>query len=195
MLLCSAVALPLAACAPKSAVVKEEIKSSVAEQKAASAKETVVVPEEKVAQEKVASSDLTAGAKKESVQYASLSPGDELTKKAVEAGKLYTVYFDYDKYTVKDTDKGHLDKDAQWLKINAKVQVKIEGHADERGDAEYNLALGEKRALTVKKHLEAMGINSSRLSTVSYGKEKPVDAGHNEDAWAKNRRAEFNIEK
>lgn len=200
-ILCAVFALTLAACAPKSAIVKEEIKSSVAEQKTTPATQaTVVVPEEKVTSEKIApekitSSELTAGAKKESsAKYASLAPGDELTQKAVEAGKLYTVYFDYNKYTIRDNDKDYLSKDASWLKLNAQVKVKIEGHADERGDAEYNLALGEKRAQTVKKHLEVMGINSSRLSTVSYGKEKPVDNGHNEDAWSKNRRAEFSIE-
>lgn len=199
--------LPLAAltvimisCAPK-AVVKEDISSQAAPAAEAGkeeAKGTVVVPEEKVATETITTQNAKAqeAAPKESAEkYSSLGPGDEITKMAEQTGKLEPVHFDFDKYNIRDEDKETLNKDAKWLKLNSAVRVRIEGHADERGDAEYNLALGEKRAESVKKFLEASGIKISRLSTVSYGKEKPVDPGHTEEAWAKNRRAEFDIQK
>ncbi len=73
------------------------------------------------------------------------------------------------------------------------VKIQIEGHCDERGTAEYNLALGERRANSAKKYLVSLGIPADRLSTISYGKEMPLDPGHNEEAWAKNRRAHFII--
>lgn len=187
-----ALGVMIASCAPK-AVVKEEITATI--EKPAQA-QTVVVPDEKVAGEKVTAEDLgSSEAKKGGTKYASLSADDEaISKKAEETGSLLAVHFEFDKHTIRDDDKGVLGKDASWLKVNASVKVRVEGHADERGEAEYNLALGEKRAVTVKAYLEAMGIGSDRLSTISYGTEKPVDPGHNEDAWGKNRRAEFTIQ-
>jgi peptidoglycan-associated lipoprotein len=80
---------------------------------------------------------------------------------------------------------------AKGLREHPEAQILIEGHCDERGTVEYNLALGDRRAKAVKDYLVALGIDSSRLSTISYGKERPLDDGHNESAWAKNRRAEF----
>lgn len=181
-------------CAKK--VVKEDIASNAAPE--AKQETAVAVPDEKPAAE-VKSEDL--GAKEASQEtpktgeskYASLSPGDELTKQAEKEGELYIVHFDYDKYNIRDEDKDLLNKNAKWLNLNSKVKVVVEGHADERGEAEYNLALGDKRAKIVVKFLESLGISKDRLSTVSYGKEKPLDPGHSESAWAKNRRAEFKI--
>lgn len=172
-------------------IVTEDISGSAADQN----KPAEVVSDEKPASEQVQSQDLAAGAAapKTGGEYASLSPGDTLTKQAVEKGELYTVHFDFDKYNIRDEDKPLLDKNAKWLNLNKKVKITIEGHADERGETEYNLALGDKRAKSVAKYLEALGVSKDRVATISYGEEKPVDQGHDEAAWAKNRRAEFKI--
>jgi peptidoglycan-associated lipoprotein len=102
---------------------------------------------------------------------------------------LADVRFEYDKYTLNNEAKAILAKNVDTLKSNPKVIVQIEGHADERGTVEYNLALGQKRATSVRNYLIAAGIDSGRVFTISYGKEKPLDPGHNEAAWEKNRRA------
>jgi len=158
---------------------------------------TEVIPEEVTAPEpmEVVSEDLGAesAAPKYTGRYKELSPGDGLTKLAENEGKLYTIYFDFDKYNIKAGEKANLDLNAKWLKLNNGVRIRIEGHADERGETEYNLALGDKRARTVSKYLGDMGVSSSRLTTVSYGEEKPAVNGHDESAWSKNRRAEFMI--
>ena len=103
------------------------------------------------------------------------------------------VRFDFDKYTLSEQARETLADHARKLSENPGVKLLIEGHCDEWGTIEYNLALGEKRAETVKQYLVSYGIDPSRLSTISYGKERPVDPGHNEAAWAKNRRCEFKI--
>jgi len=90
---------------------------------------------------------------------------------------------------------GALNELAAFLKANAGLKVSVEGHCDERGTNEYNLALGERRAKAAYDYLAAQGIDASRLSTVSYGEEKPADPGQNEEAWAKNRRDEFVLSK
>jgi peptidoglycan-associated lipoprotein len=103
------------------------------------------------------------------------------------------VQFDFDKYTLTEQARQILAGHARKLSENPAVKLLIEGHCDEWGTIEYNLALGEKRADTVKQYLVSYGIDSSRLSTISYGKERPLDPAHNEQAWAKNRRADFVI--
>jgi peptidoglycan-associated lipoprotein len=103
------------------------------------------------------------------------------------------VHFAFDSYTLSEEAKAILEQKATWLSTQADVAVQIEGHADERGTIAYNLALGERRANTVKQYLTTLGVGSDRLSTISYGEEFPVDTGHNEGAWAKNRRAHFAI--
>ncbi|HHI02170.1 MAG TPA: peptidoglycan-associated lipoprotein Pal [candidate division Zixibacteria bacterium] len=102
-----------------------------------------------------------------------------------------TVYYDFDKYNLVDSAKAALENNARVLKDNPSVMVKIEGHCDERGTVEYNLSLGEKRAKAAKDYLIDLGVDAGRLDIISYGKERPVDPGHNEAAWAKNRRAAF----
>lgn len=109
------------------------------------------------------------------------------------AGELEIIYFDYDKYSIRSDARAALKANAKWLKKNSSVSVQVEGHCDERGTTEYNLALGESRAKSVKEYLSRLGVSSSRLSTVSYGEERPQDAGQNESAWARNRRAVFVI--
>jgi len=114
-----------------------------------------------------------------------------LTMQVEDTGRLLVIYFDYDRYTINDDELDHLKENANWLLGRSDVDVKIEGHADERGTDEYNLALGERRATSVKKFLEDSGIDSTRLQTISYGEEKPADYGNNEEAWRLNRRVEF----
>lgn len=126
--------------------------------------------------------------------YASLTPGgDDLTRTAVERGQLLPIYFEYDKYTIRDADMENLTRNAKFLGLNGTIKVRIEGHADERGETEYNLALGDKRARSIMKYLLDMGIHVQRMDVVSYGEEKPAIDGHDEAAWSKNRRAEFVI--
>lgn len=98
------------------------------------------------------------------------------------------IFFDFDKYNVRADQRGQVEKWAAWLKRNPSVRVTVEGHADERGTREYNLGLGERRANSVKDALVASGIDAGRLTTVSYGKERPAVLGSNEAAWAQNRR-------
>ncbi|HEY3276478.1 MAG TPA: peptidoglycan-associated lipoprotein Pal [Syntrophorhabdaceae bacterium] len=102
---------------------------------------------------------------------------------------LKDVNFDFDKYAIRAGDGEILKGDASWFKANPGKKVKIEGHCDERGTVEYNLVLGQKRADSTKKYLQDLGIDGKLMDTVSYGKERPLDPGHNEAAWAKNRRA------
>lgn len=99
------------------------------------------------------------------------------------------VYFDFDRYDLKPDAKNTLSQLVPILKKFPEKNILIEGHCDERGTIEYNLALGERRAYSVKTYLLEAGIPENRIQTISYGKEKPVDLGHNEEAWAKNRRA------
>ena len=98
------------------------------------------------------------------------------------------VYFDFDKYNLKPDARGTLEKQAAWMKKYASVVISIEGHCDERGTREYNLALGERRANSVKDFLVQLGISPGRVKTISYGKERPVALGSNDQAWAQNRR-------
>ena len=126
--------------------------------------------------------------------------GDSASKTAIkyaatgsdagEAGDLRSVHFDFDKFALTAEAKTILQKNADWLKKNSK-KIQIEGHCDSRGTIEYNIALGEKRAATVKKYLVALGVKLDRINTISYGEERPLDSADTEAAWAKNRRANF----
>lgn len=111
----------------------------------------------------------------------------------LKAEQLQTVYFDFDKFNLRPDAMASLEMNYQLLKEFPDAIIKIEGHCDERGTVEYNISLGEKRAKAVMDYLVGIGINPARLSMISFGKERPVDMGHNEEAWAKNRRAEFRI--
>lgn len=100
-----------------------------------------------------------------------------------------TIYFDTDKYDIDAQDQAALQKQAQYLSQYANARATVEGHADERGTRDYNLALGERRANAAKNYLVSLGVPTARINTVSYGKERPVATGSNEQAWAQNRRA------
>jgi len=107
------------------------------------------------------------------------------------AGPLQTIYFDFDSSALTGAARATLEENSNWLKASDNVDIQIEGHCDERGGHQYNLALGERRARSVKDYLVALGINDSRVSIISYGKEKPSAFGHDDSAWSKNRRANF----
>ncbi len=110
-----------------------------------------------------------------------------------QAMGLQTVHFPYDSFTLDSSGKSTLKANADILKANANVKVQVEGHCDQRGGIQYNIALGEKRANAAKKFLEDNGIAGDRITTISYGKEKPLDASESEAAYAKNRRANFAV--
>ena len=99
-----------------------------------------------------------------------------------------TVHFDYDRYDIHDQDRAILQRQAAWLQKYPQVRVSIEGHCDERGTREYNLALGARRANAVKEYLVSLGVSSARVDTISYGKERPICTESTEDCWAQNRR-------
>jgi len=99
------------------------------------------------------------------------------------------VFFDFDRATIRPDQLPVLQRQAEWMGRNAGVRVQIEGHADERGTREYNLALGQRRANAARDVLVAAGVNGARISTISYGKDRPAALGSNEEAWAQNRRA------
>jgi len=107
----------------------------------------------------------------------------------LESRMLKDIYFDFDEYDVRPEDAEILKDTSALLMKYPSIKIQIEGHCDERGTVEYNLALGERRANSTKKYLVSLGISSDRIATISYGEERPLDPGHNEEAWAKNRRA------
>ena len=109
------------------------------------------------------------------------------------AFSLDPIYFDFDNSAIKPDAKATLDKNAEWLSGNPTAKIRIEGNCDERGTNEYNMALGERRANNAKLYLFNLGVSADRISTVSYGEEKPMYPGHDEAAWSKNRRADFKV--
>jgi peptidoglycan-associated lipoprotein len=111
-----------------------------------------------------------------------------------EIFKANTAHFDFDSSVVKAADKPKVSAVADYLKSHTPDRVEIEGHCDERGTEEYNRALGERRALALREELISFGIDPGRVDTVTYGKDRPVDTGHDESAWKKNRRGEFLLE-
>lgn len=112
-------------------------------------------------------------------------------KYAIENGLLGDVYFDFDKYDLRADSRQRLEKNAEFMKKYGNFVFGLEGHCDERGTNEYNMALGEQRALAARRYLVELGVGAARLGTVSYGEEQPLDPRSTEDAWAKNRRAHF----
>jgi peptidoglycan-associated lipoprotein len=127
----------------------------------------------------------TGGATPPMARTAEPTPGSEqdLVKNVGDR-----VFFDFDKSDIKPEGRTTLQRQAEWLKKYPNVTVTVEGHCDDRGTREYNLALGERRATAVKKMLVALGVSANRVSTISYGKERPAVVGDNEQAWAQNRR-------
>ncbi|MCA6071005.1 MAG: peptidoglycan-associated lipoprotein Pal [Endomicrobium sp.] len=140
-----------------------------------------------------------AGCKKQDIKHAVADNGieaiaftDEPSVRggAEEDSHLQTIYFAFDKSDLTNDSTNTLKENASYLISNPNLKVALEGHTDNRGTIEYNLALGQRRALKVKEYYALLGIEPNRIATISYGKEKPVDPNDDETAWAKNRRAE-----
>ncbi|HEX9860241.1 MAG TPA: peptidoglycan-associated lipoprotein Pal [Nitrospirota bacterium] len=125
-------------------------------------------------------------------------PGGEQKAEPVEPARaeqaLKDVYFDLDSFEITPSQTSVLEENSKWMKANKDAIVTIEGHCDERGTVEYNLSLGEKRANVAKDYLVSLGVDSSSIKTISLGKSKPADPGHDEAAWAKNRRDHFVVQ-
>jgi peptidoglycan-associated lipoprotein len=110
-------------------------------------------------------------------------------------GPLSDIHFGYNDYTINDQDGSVLKSNASWLQAHPQTKVQVEGYCDERGSEEYNIALGAKRAQAGKEYLETLGISSTRMSTISYGKELPLCQDHDESCWSQNRRDHFSVSK
>jgi peptidoglycan-associated lipoprotein len=110
---------------------------------------------------------------------------------AGDTGPLRDIFFDYDSFDLDDTARQTLQENAEWLKDHLTLRVEVEGHCDDRGTVEYNLALGAKRAAAAKNYLVDLGISRDRMTTISYGEELPVCQEESDDCWARNRRAHF----
>jgi peptidoglycan-associated lipoprotein len=128
---------------------------------------------------------------------AALDAGSDILSKSLEAlnaeSPLVDIHFEYDSANLTNTARERLSAHGRWLLAYPSIQILIEGHCDERGTVEYNLALGDRRAQAAYNYLVSLGVPTSRMKTISYGKEFPLDPGHNEEAWAKNRRDRFLI--
>jgi len=180
--------LLLAGC-PKTKVAVNRDQASVqsAEEAARREREAREAKERELAKLREEELQKPAGGEVEKTLVAKKEPGIE--GEVFETKLLKDIYFEFDKYEIRREDEAVLKENAVFLKNNPKMKVQIEGHCDERGTVEYNLALGERRANNTKKYLVSLGIPADRVSTISYGKERPSDKGHDEGAWAKNRRA------
>ena len=123
------------------------------------------------------------------------NPGgsEAAVRAALLADLANVIHFDYDQDAIKPEDRAILDRKADIMRANTALRIRISGHADDRGSDEYNLVLGNKRALAAKRYLESKGVAGTRIEVTSFGEERPVDPAANESAWAKNRRAEFEI--
>jgi len=167
---------------PKKTVMKDE--PSVKKEESAAAKAEA----ERIAKEREAKvREETTKKELEKSLVAKKEPGIEGV--VFESSLLKDVYFDFDKYDIRPADAAILKENAALLKKYTSIKIQIEGHCDERGTSEYNLALGERRANSTKNYLMSLGVSPERISAISYGEEKPIDPGHNEEAWGKNRRA------
>jgi len=183
----SMAALLAGGCANKEAVKKEEAVVPVAAEKVEPAKPV----EQAKPIEQVKPVEQVKPAQEESVKSAATG-----AKPAAAENRFETVYFDFDKSDLRQDARDVLSKNAETiLKSFAGAKLQIEGHCDERGSAEYNLALGERRATSAKNYLSTLGVKAENLSIISYGKEKPAVTGDDEAAWAKNRRAELVVVK
>ncbi len=135
------------------------------------------------------------GISEEEIAAADRAARERALQEAAKSAPFADILFEFDSYTIKAEYLPKLKEIRDWLAKNRSVTVTVEGHCDERGTGEYNLALGQKRAEAVKEYLTKGGIEEARIKTISYGKEDPSDPGHTEDAWARNRRAHFKIER
>ncbi len=190
------VGLILSGC-PKKTVVKDDASAKKAEELAAQKERERLEAEKKAREEAARLKEEEAkreAARQEAAKrefekslQAKKTPGIE--GEIFESGLLKDIHFDFDRYDVRPQDADVLKQNAAWLAKSPNAKIQVEGHCDERGTSEYNLALGERRANSTKKYLVSLGVKADRISTITYGKERPLDPSHTEEAWAKNRRA------
>jgi peptidoglycan-associated lipoprotein len=197
LVLCS-LALVFTGC-PKKTVMKEEPSVTKADEAAAAAEaaerertakreaEERALREKELKAREEAAKKADAEKEFEKSLVAKKYPGIE--GEVLESKMLKDIYFDFDKYDIRPQDASVLKENAALLMKYPNMKVQVEGHCDERGTIEYNLALGERRANSCKNYLISLVVPRDRISTISYGKERPLDPGHTEEAWAKNRRA------
>ena len=187
--ICSSFLL-MTSCAKKQIQVSEPVQPATQEVKAGEA-------EAKAAEEAKSAADQDAKARAEAEQQARLRDLKMAQKLADEIRNFEAenIYFAFDRSDLTDESKSALREKGNWLRANGDYSVNISGNCDERGTAEYNLALGERRAHAAKKFLMGLGISENRLARISYGEERPVDPGHNDEAWAKNRNDQFTLTK
>jgi len=183
VLVLSVAALVAAGCAKK-----QTVKSEGAQAPPAAAPAPTVVTEAPVKEAPPAPVE-TAPAPPPAPVAAAPAPGVSVTEEKIS--QFDDVRFDFDKSVVKEDGRKTCQVVADYLKSHPGAKMLIEGHCDERGTSEYNMALGERRATAVMSYLVSLGVPKAALTTVSFGKEKPLDPGHSEEAWAKNRRAHF----
>ncbi len=169
-------------CGEKQAVVKDE---SVQEQKAASA--PVKVTEDEAARQAKEQADREAALKAQAAKEAR----EKKNAAALNDLNIQNIYFDYDKSNIRSDAREILKANAEIFTRNSSATIVVEGYCDERGTTEYNMALGERRAQETKQYLGNLGINASRIETISYGEERPLDSRSTEEAWAQNRRVQF----
>ncbi len=171
------------------------------QEEAIQARQVAIKAAEEAKKEDLARQTAEEAARKKAAEEAALAAQkakeDAEKRKILSTIQLFQsadIYFEYDKSRLLRTAQELLKKKAQWLRDNPESIILIEGHCDDRGTNEYNLALGERRARSAKTFLTDLGISPSRLTTISYGEERPLDSGQTEEAWAKNRRAHFEVE-
>ena len=134
-------------------------------------------------------------AKEESLDTQAAMAAETEVLEGRTSAPLLPIYFDFDKSNIREDQRARIEKNAAYLKENPEVKVRLEGNSDERGTNEYNMALGERRALSAKKYLMNLGIHTDRMHTLRYGEEKQLLHGHDEYSWAQNRRVDFVVAK
>ena len=186
--ICSSFLL-MTSCAKKQIQVSEPVQPATQEVKAEGDEAAKAAEEAKSASDQEARDEAERQARLRDLKMAQ-KLADEIRNFEAE-----NIYFAFDRSDLTDESKSALREKGNWLRANGDYSVNISGNCDERGTAEYNLALGERRAHAAKKFLMGLGISENRLATISYGEERPVDPGHNDEAWAKNRNDQFTLTK
>ena len=186
--ICSSFLL-MTSCAKKQIQVSEPVQPATQEVKAEGDEAAKAAEEAKSASDQEARDEAERQARLRDLKMAQ-KLADEIRNFEAE-----NIYFAFDRSDLTDESKSALREKGNWLRANGDYSVNISGNCDERGTAEYNLALGERRAHAAKKFLMGLGISENRLATISYGEERPVDPGRNDEAWAKNRNDQFTLTK
>lgn len=187
-------------CVKKPTIAREDSSFAAADSKAKAETEEKARKEAEVRAKADAEAKVRKEAEEKAVRDAEIKAKAELEEKrrkdaeAVRAFMPEDIHFDYDKADIKERDRETLKSLAEWLSNNKGSKIQIEGHCDERGSSEYNLALGDRRANSAKEYLVNLGINRGRIDTITYGEEKPLCMESSEDCWGKNRRGHFNIQ-